>query len=71
MKKSITDNTDYPPDNTAKTTAQEEMHCTKCGTYLGIYGPGSNGTVPCPKCREPNVIDYTGKEFIVKRLGRA
>ena len=51
-------------------TRQEEMHCTKCGTYLGEYGPGTNGTVPCPKCKEPNVIDYTGEDFVVKRRRR-
>ena len=50
---------------------QEEMHCTKCGTYLGQYRPGSYGTVPCPKCKEPNVMDYTGEELVVKRRKRA
>ena len=50
---------------------EEEMHCIKCGTYLGAYGPGSNGTIPCPKCKEPNLIDFTGEEFVVKRRKRA
>jgi len=58
------------PDIAAKESPQEEMHCTKCGTYLGAYGPGTTGTIPCPKCKEPNVIDYTGNEFVVKRLKR-
>ena len=49
---------------------EEEMHCIKCGTYLGAYGPGSNGTIPCPKCKEPNLIDFTGEEFVVKRRKR-
>ena len=61
MTKNADDN-DYAVDE-----AKEEMHCTKCGTYLGQYGPGSNGIVPCPKCKEPNVMDYTGEEFVVKR----
>ena len=46
---------------------QEELHCTKCGTYLGQYGHGSNGIIPCPRCKEPNVMDYTGEEIVVKR----
>ena len=50
---------------------EEEMHCIKCGTYLGAYGPGSNGTIPCPKCKEPNLIDFTGEDFIVRRRKRA
>jgi uncharacterized Zn finger protein (UPF0148 family) len=50
---------------------EEEMHCTRCGTYLGAYGPGSNGTIPCPKCKEPNLIDFTGEDFIVRRRKRA
>lgn len=50
---------------------QEEMHCTKCGTYLGQYRPGSYGTIPCPRCKEPNVMDYTGEELVVKRQKRA
>lgn len=62
-----TDDTDY----SAKASAQEEIHCTRCGTYLGNYGPGSNGTIPCPKCKEPNIIDYTGDVFVVKRRKRA
>ena len=57
------EDTDYAVDE----GLQEEMHCTKCGTYLGLYGPGSNATVPCPKCREPNLIDFTGAGPIVKR----
>ena len=64
--KNNSDDTDYA--NIAG--AQEEMHCTRCGTFLGIYGPGSNGMVPCPKCKEPNTIDYTGDEFVVKRRKR-
>ena len=50
---------------------EEEMHCIKCGTFLGAYGPGSNGTIPCSKCKEPNLIDFTGEEFVVKRRKRA
>ena len=46
---------------------REETHCTKCGGFLGAYGPGSNAIAPCPKCRENNLIDYTGKQLIVKR----
>ena len=65
MKKA--EETDYYAN---ATTWQEEIHCTKCGTYLGQYRPGSYGTVPCPKCKEPNVIDYTGEEFVVKRRKR-
>ena len=49
---------------------QEEMHCIKCGAYMGTYGPGSNATVPCPKCGEPNGMNFTGDEFIVKRRKR-
>ena len=52
-------------------TGQEEMHCTRCGTYLGQYRPGSYGTVPCPKCKEDNMMDYTGDELVVKRRKRA
>ena len=62
-------NTEYN-DYAASGPRQEEMHCTKCGTYLGQYRPGSYGTVPCPKCKEPNVMDYTGEEFVVKRRKR-
>ena len=58
-------------DYYATTVLQEEMHCTRCGTYLGQYSPGSYGTVPCPKCKEPNVMDYTGEELVVKRRKRA
>ena len=61
------DDSDYTVDEALK----EEMHCTRCGTYLGRYAPGSNATVPCPKCKEPNVINYTGNEFVVKRVKRA
>ena len=62
-----TEDTDY---YATAGTRQEEMHCTKCGTYLGQYRPGSYGTVPCPKCKEPNVMDYTGEELVVKRRKR-
>ena len=48
----------------------EEMHCTRCGSYLGAYGHGSTGIVPCPKCKEPNMIDYTGEDVIVRRRKR-
>ena len=58
------------PENAVDEGSQEEMHCTKCGTYLGQYGHGSNGIVPCPKCREPNVIDYTGENVVVMRRKR-
>ena len=61
------DDSDYAVDE----SSQEEMHCSKCGTYLGHYGPGSYATVPCPKCKEPNLIDFTGEEFVVKRRKRA
>ena len=57
-------------DYAVKEGKREEMHCTKCGTYLGLYGPGSDAIVPGPKCKEPNVIDYTGEEFVVKRRKR-
>ena len=49
---------------------QEEMHCIKCGTFLGQYGPGSNGTIPCPKCKEPNMINYSGGSLTVMRRKR-
>ncbi len=55
---------------TAKTDKEEEMHCTKCGTFLGLCGPGTNVTVPCPKCKEPNEVNYIGKDLIVKRTKR-
>ncbi len=58
-------------NGTGKANRPEEMHCTKCGTYLGSYDQGSRGTVPCPKCKEPNVMDYTGEDFVVKRRRRA
>ena len=61
-----TEDTDYY----ATAALQEEMHCTRCGTYLGAYGPGSTGTIPCPKCKEPNMIEYTGEELVVKRRRR-
>lgn len=67
----MTKSTPDEPDIDAREKTQEEMHCTKCGTYLGAYGPGTNGTVPCPRCKEPNVINYTGNEFVVKRVKRA
>ena len=66
MTKSNADET----GNAVDEGSQEEMHCTKCGTYLGQYGHGSNGIVPCPKCREPNVIDYTGENVVVMRRKR-
>ena len=50
--------------------SQEEIHCTKCGAYLGQYRPRSYGTVPCPKCKEPNVMDITGDELVVTRRKR-
>jgi hypothetical protein len=63
-----TDDTDFA----AKASAQEEIHCTRCGTYLGNYGPGSNGTIPCPKCKEPKLAHrvckscgyYDGKQVV-------
>ena len=67
MMKSTDDN-DYAVDVGKQ---EEEMHCIRCGTYLGAYGPGSNGTIPCPKCKEPNMIDFTGEEFVIKRRKRA
>ena len=67
MTKSTEDN-EYAVDVGKK---EEEMHCIRCGTYLGAYGPGSNGTIPCPKCKEPNMIDFTGEDFVVKRRKRA
>ena len=51
-----------------KNVRREETHCTKCGTYLGAYGPGSDTITPCPKCKESNYIIYMGKELIVKRM---
>ena len=54
----------------AAEASQEEIHCTRCGTYLGEYGPGTNGTVPCPKCKEPNVIGYTDEEIVIRRRTR-
>ncbi len=57
-------------DNAVDEGKQEEMHCIRCGAYMGAYGPGSNATVPCPKCGDPNVMNYTGEEFIVKRRRR-
>ena len=66
----MTKNTPDEPDIDAKESPQEEMHCTKCGTYLGLCGPGSNVIVPCPKCKEPNTVNYTGNEFVVKRIKR-
>lgn len=57
-------------DRDARDVTQEEMHCTRCGTYLGQYGHGTRGVVPCPKCKEPNVIDYTGEDFVVRRSGK-
>ena len=62
MTKKNTAAADYTVDD-----QQEEMHCIKCGTFLGQYGPGSNGTIPCPKCKEPNVINYTGDNLVVMR----
>ena len=66
MTKRNTAAADYP----GLDDQQEEMHCTKCGTFLGQYGPGSNGTIPCPKCKEPNVINYTGDNLVVMRRKR-
>ena len=57
------DDSDYAVDEALK----EEMHCTRCGPYLGRYAPGSNATVPCPKCKESNMIDYTGAGPVIKR----
>ena len=54
-------------DYTLAASSQEEMHCSKCGSYLGLYGPGSYAIVPCPKCKEPTLIDFTGAGPVVKR----
>ena len=62
MTKSNDDN-----DYTANEDLKEEMHCTRCGSYLGLYAPGSNATVPCPKWKEPTLIDFTGAGPVVKR----
>ncbi len=66
MKRSNPEDNDYA----AEEGRQEEMHCTRCGTYLGQYRLGSYGTIPCPKCKEPNVMDYTGEVLVVKRRTR-
>jgi len=62
MKKDRDEN-DYTVDE----GKEEETHCIKCGYYLGKYGHGSHGTIPCPKCKEPNELDYRGQEYVVKR----
>ena len=58
-------------DTTGKDNPQDEIHCTRCGTYLGLCGPGTNIIVPCPKCKEPNMVNYLGDDLVVKRRKRA
>jgi len=55
-------------DNTIHEGPQEEAHCTKCGNYLGIIWQGSNVTIPCSKCRQNNLVDFTGTILNVKRV---
>ena len=64
MKNSLEDS-----DYDIESGKREEAHCSKCGRHLGAYGPGSDVITPCPKCRRTNLIDYTGIEIIVRRIG--
>ena len=46
----------------------EEAHCTKCGNYLGEFRQGSGVIIPCSKCRQNNLVDFSGAFLNVKRV---
>ena len=55
-------------NRTAHEAPQEEAHCTKCGNYLGIIRQGSDVIIPCSKCKQNNLVDFTGTFLNVKRV---
>ena len=46
---------------------EEEAHCVKCGGYLTELRHGSYAIVPCSRCGQRNIVDYTGTDPVVKR----
>ncbi len=55
-------------DSTVNESTQEEAHCIKCGNYLAEVRHPSYVTIPCSKCKQNNLVDYTGTDLIVKRV---
>ncbi len=55
-------------DRTAHEAPQEEAHCTKCGNFLGKIRQGSDVIIPCSKCKQNNLVDFTGTFLNVKRV---
>jgi phage FluMu protein Com len=63
MKKSTEDE-----KRTVNEGTQEEAHCIKCGNYLAEIWHPTYVIIPCSKCKQNNLVDYTGPEPVIKRV---
>jgi len=63
MKKSTEDE-----KSTVNEGTQEEAHCIKCGNYLAEIWHPTYVIIPCSKCKQNNLVDYTGPELVIKRV---
>ena len=58
-------------ENTKSTVnegTQEEAHCIKCGNYLAEIWHPTYVIIPCSKCKQNNLVDFTGAEPVIKRV---
>ncbi len=59
-----------PRQFTDNTGQEEVFRCMTCGAIIGYYGPGSNGVMKCPTCKEDFRLDFKEECPILKRISR-
>ncbi len=59
------------PKGRTETTEQEEViRCMTCGSIIGYYGPGSNGKMKCPTCKDDFRLDFRKESPTLMRIPR-
>ena len=60
--------------NTAGTTnsanQKDEVHCMKCGSYMGMIPKGHHADFRCHRCKADYHVDNRGPEPLMERLAK-